>query len=57
VRPPKGFYWDAVNKKYAAQIKVNRKNIFLGRFTTSTRAHAAYLAAAREHFGEFARGA
>lgn len=55
VNRSKGFYWDAVNKKYAAQIKVNGKHIFLGRYRTRRQASAAYADANLEHFGEFAR--
>lgn len=42
---------------YQANIRVKYKNIYLGRFSTSEAAHAAYVAAARQHFGDFARGA
>ncbi len=36
-------------------IRVNRKLLYLGSFATPEEAHAAYLAAAEKHFGEFAR--
>jgi hypothetical protein len=42
---------------YEAQITKNRKNHYLGRFPTEIAAHAAYRAAAKKHFGEFARAA
>lgn len=41
--------------KYQAQIKVNYRSIYLGLFPTARAAHAAYIAAARKYFGEFAR--
>ena len=41
--------------KYEARIKVNYRNIYLGRFDSAERAHAVYAAAAEKHFGEFAR--
>jgi HNH endonuclease/AP2 domain len=39
---------------WVAQITVNRKNYFLGRFATPEEAHAAYCKAAKELHGEFA---
>jgi hypothetical protein len=42
--------------KWQAEIKVNQRKIYLGVFVSPEEAHAAYLAAAREYFGEFARG-
>jgi hypothetical protein len=41
--------------KFRAQIKVNKKNIWLGDFTTAQKANAAYAIAATKYFGEFAR--
>jgi hypothetical protein len=43
--------------KYQAAIKVGGKAIHLGLHATAERAHAAYVAAARKHYGEFARAA
>lgn len=48
----KGVHWHA--NKWQAQIRVNGKGIYLGLFDDPALAHAAYMAAAREHFGEFA---
>jgi hypothetical protein len=45
------------NKPWGAYIRANGKNKFLGSFTTPEEAHEAYMKAAREHFGEFARAA
>jgi hypothetical protein len=42
-------------KRYRAQIMVNYQRIGLGSFDTPEEAHAAYIAAARHHFGEYAR--
>lgn len=41
--------------KFQARISVNHRQIILGTFNSSTAAQAAYLQAAREHYGEFAR--
>lgn len=52
----------AINKRvrkaarYRARIRVNNKLIHLGYFPTSDEAAAAYLSAAKVHFGEFACG-
>lgn len=43
--------------RWRAQLTVNGKPVNIGRFATIEQAHQAYLAAATEHFGEFARGA
>lgn len=53
----KGAYYHACHKgkKWRSQIKVGDRLIFLGYFHTANEAHAAYGAAAVEHFGEFAR--
>lgn len=53
----KGAYYHACHKgkKWRSQIKVGSRLIFLGYFHTAEEAHAAYGAAAIEHFGEFAR--
>lgn len=42
---------------WRARIRVDGKNIELGTFYTPEEAHAAYIAAAVHHFGEFARAA
>lgn len=43
--------------RYRANIVVSRKIIGLGSYDSAEEAHAAYLAAAKLHFGEFARAA
>ncbi|MCC6776684.1 MAG: HNH endonuclease [Hyphomicrobiales bacterium] len=53
----KGVTWDKHRNKWLAQIRVNGKNKFLGRFECLEAAHAAYVAKAKEMFGEFARAA
>lgn len=40
---------------YEARIYLNGRNVPLGRYRIPEQAHAAYVAAAREHHGEFAR--
>lgn len=42
-----GATFDAGRSKWTAQIKVNGKNIHLGRFETAEEAHAAYIDAKR----------
>lgn len=53
----KGAFWEASRRKWQAYIQVNGRRIHLGRFATPEAAHAAYVTAAAEHFGEFARPA
>jgi hypothetical protein len=42
------------NGKWQAQLMVNGKNLYLGRFETPAEAALAYDTAALSHFGEFA---
>lgn len=51
----KGVYWDERSKKWTAQIRVNRRQIWLGMFEDEIQAALAYDAAAFCYFGEFAR--
>ena len=53
----KGVNWSKHNSKWAAGIKHNGKRHFLGYFDNAEEAHAAYLQAAEELFGDFARAA
>jgi hypothetical protein len=50
----KGVSFDSRAKKWRAAIKPNGTNRFLGYFADPAEAHAAYVAAAKEAFGEFA---
>ncbi|MBK8139547.1 MAG: HNH endonuclease [Chloroflexi bacterium] len=50
----KGAVWDKSRGKWQAKIRAFGKNIFLGRYETAIEAHQAYMAAARQYFGEFA---
>lgn len=50
----KGFIWEKARKKWRAQIKVNNKYIFLGRYHCQWQAHEAYWDARYKYFGEFA---
>ncbi len=52
----KGVHWRTDISKWSAHIMQNRKNICLGSHDTEEAAHAAYVSAALELFGEFARG-
>lgn len=51
----KGVSFDERRRKFRATIQVQQHQKFLGYFTSEIRAHAAYVNAARKHFGEFAR--
>ena len=53
----KGAFWDAEHGRYRAIITVAGKRTHLGRFDTEEQAHAAYVKAAVDGFGEFARAA
>lgn len=53
----KGTSFDRVSGKWRAQIMLNRRGKFLGRFATAEEAHAAYRAAAEQIHGAFARTA
>lgn len=50
----KGVYWHKGDERWAAQIKKGRSKIWLGGFATKEEAAAAYEAAAKEYFGDFA---
>lgn len=52
--PLKGIYQRG--KGWTASISVDHRKHNLGTFPTPEEAHAAYMAAARQYFGEFARG-
>jgi hypothetical protein len=52
----KGVSWHKQNEQWVARIKVAGRTKCLGLFADPAEAHAAYLAAAQEHFGEFACG-
>lgn len=53
----KGAHFDRSRGRWAAHICVQRKQKHLGYFDTAEDAHAAYVAAAKRHFGEYARAA
>ena len=53
----KGVSFHKRDKRFAASIRINGNLTWLGYFDTAEEAHAAYMAAARKHFGEFARAA
>ena len=48
----KGVSFIANRNKYRAQIEINSKAKFLGHFKTEAEAAAAYMKAARKHYGE-----
>lgn len=51
----KGVYFEKSRNKYKAQISVNGKSKFLGRFLNKDDAHAAYISAVVEIHPSFAR--
>jgi len=51
----KGVHFKKGINKFVAQIHAGGRVRHLGVFMTAAEAHAAYVKAAREHFGEFAR--
>jgi|SRR5882724_7047203 len=53
----KGAHFDRRRGKWSARITVDYREIWLGSYSTEAAAHAAYMVAARSHFGEFARAA
>jgi hypothetical protein len=50
----KGVSWSKGSRKWTARIRVDGKYLYLGLFATAELAYAAYCAAARKYFGEFA---
>lgn len=51
----KGVVSSQSGKTFCARIWVGGKSVYLGNFRSEDEAHAAYCAAARDNFGEFAR--
>lgn len=51
----KGAHHHRASGRWSSFIRVNGRRISLGYFDTPMEAHEAYAAAARHHFGEFAR--
>lgn len=51
----KGVSWFKADQVWTAHIKLNRKKVHLGRFVTKEQAIEAYNAAAKQHFGSFAK--
>jgi hypothetical protein len=43
--------------RFVAQLQRGKRHVYLGAYDTAEEAHAAYVAAAKQHFGEFARAA
>lgn len=53
----KGVSWGKQRGMWRSTISINKKHTHLGFFNTKEDAHAAYVAAANDNFGEFARAA
>lgn len=51
----KGVSYDKQNKKWKAQIQINKKNINLGRFDSKLYAAVVYARAEKHYFGEWRR--
>lgn len=51
----KGVCWDPVSRKWLAQIRLNRRRYFVGRYASIDKASKAIQARRRELHGEFAR--
>jgi hypothetical protein len=51
----KGTHWRPERNVWVGQIKKDGKRFFLGHFATAEEAHAAYVKAAAELHGQFAR--
>jgi len=51
----KGASWHKRSKNWLSSIYVDGKTIYLGRYQTAEEANHAYLKAAQQYFGEFAR--
>lgn len=45
----KGYYWGKMHKKFMAQIRVDNKVIYLGKFETEAEARSAYLDAKKKY--------
>lgn len=53
----KGVAWNSKDKRWFAQIRIDGKKVHIGSFRDEREAAEAYLFAALEHHGEFARAA
>lgn len=51
----KGASWDSARQMWQARIVRDHRGFYLGHFDTPQEAHAAYAAAAKALYGEFAR--
>ena len=51
----KGVHWAKDYRKWKVRIKINRKDIYLGRFSSREEAVLKYNDAAKKYFGIFAR--
>jgi hypothetical protein len=49
----KGVWFNRPCRAFQADIHVDGRRIYLGRFSTADEAHAAYIEAAKRHFGAY----
>ena len=52
----KGVHWNKKDKRWRAEICVNRKIMHLGNYLDEYEAHLVYTLASKKYFGEFAGG-
>jgi hypothetical protein len=50
----KGVTWRSQNKKWEANIRINKKQLYLGKFTDIKDAVRAYNEAAKKYHGKYA---
>lgn len=51
----KGVSWDKTNEKWKSRLRVDNREMFLGRFSSEIEAALAYNEAAKNIYGEFAK--
>ncbi len=51
-KPTRGYTWDSSVRKWKAQMVINGKQKFLGRFDSEKEAHEAYMNACKLHYAD-----
>lgn len=49
----KGIYYNKQTRSFQAEITLNGRKVYIGRFATAEKAHKAYVEAAKVHFGAY----